>query len=440
MITDTPDKPADDPRPHVVILGAGFGGLECAKALKGPWFRETLKDSRFRVTVIDRQNHHLFQPLLYQVATAGLAAPDIAEPVRSILRKQQNATVLMDEAMSVDAAAKTVKLASGATVHYDWLVVAMGVKTGWFGHNEWEAHALGLKSLADAHRIRAQALQCYEHAEAGTSPRPASELLTTVVVGGGPTGVEMAGSLAELARRVLKRDFRRIDPSSARVILIEGGSRLLAAFPEELSKYTAERLIKMGVTVKLNTTVENITEGVVRAGGVEYRAGTIVWAAGVEAPAFTRTLGTPLDRAGRLITEKDCSLPGQSRIFAIGDIAATTDGRGVRVPGLCPAAIQMGRHAARVISQVEMRKGRFETEGERPAFIYFDKGIMATIGRSSAVAVSKGIKMTGFIAWMAWLFIHLLFLIGFRNKLFVMMQWLYAYTTWRRGARIMMRP
>ncbi|RYD34225.1 MAG: NAD(P)/FAD-dependent oxidoreductase [Verrucomicrobiaceae bacterium] len=414
---------------RVVIIGGGFGGLECAR---------TLDDPAFAVTLVDRRNHHLFQPLLYQVATAGLSAPEIAQPIRSLVRNQPNVTVLMEEAQAFDLAAKKVTLGE-QVLEYDYLVLAMGAKTGYFGHNEWEEHAPGLKSLEDATQIRSRVLRAFERAEISTDDTERKRLMTTVVVGGGPTGVEMAGALAELSGKVLAEDFRRIRPEEAKVILIEAGPRLLATFPESLSAYAAERLKKMGVQVRLSTMVKDIGPALVRLDGEEIHAENIIWAAGVEAQSLTRTLGVPVDRGGRIQVEADCSLPGHPEVFAIGDLVSLTDKNKVRVPGVAPAATQMGRHVAKVI-EAELRHRRmFSGAHQRAAFGYLDKGNMATIGRSSAVADAFGMKFRGWVAWLMWLFIHLLFLVGFRNRIAVVVQWVYSYFTWKRGARIIAR-
>ncbi len=414
---------------RVVVLGGGFGGLA---------FCKELADSRFAVTLIDRQNHHLFQPLLYQVATGGLSAPEIAHPIRSILRDQKNVTVLMEEVQSLDLATCSVQLAT-RVVACDYLIIALGARTGYFGRDEWEQHAPGLKTLDDAQRIRADALGCFERAESTSNPAEREALLTSVVVGGGPTGVEMAGALAELSKKVLARDFRRIKTAEAKVVLIEAGPRLLPAFDPSLSAYARAKLEKMGVTVKTNTPVQNITAGEVTAGGEVIRAATIVWAAGVEASPVTRGLGVPVDRSGRIQVRPDLSLPGHNNVFAVGDIAVLTDAKGRRVPGVCPAAIQMGRHVARLLHHEVRHAEKYHVALPRPAFAYFDKGNMATIGRNAAVAETRCMKARGFVAWLMWLFIHLLFLVGFRNRLFVFMQWVYSYFTWQRGARIILR-
>ena len=414
---------------RILILGGGFGGLEACRALT---------DERFAITLIDRQNHHLFQPLLYQVATCGLSAPEIAQPLRSLVAKQANVTVLMAEVKGIDLTARRVEL-EGQTLEYDYLILALGARTGYFGHPEWEKFAPGLKSLEDATLIRRRVLMAYEKAEANAHAQPVKPLLTSVVVGGGPTGIELAGSLAELAHHALKRDFRRINPTDAEVILVEAAPRILGTFSEELSVYAAERLQKMGVTVKTSCPVSEVGEGYLICGGERIEASTIIWAAGVEASPLTRQLGVPTDRAGRLLVERDCSLPGHPEAFAIGDLASLTDINGVRVPGVSPAAMQMGRHVAGVIAE-EQRRRAARLPPARGGFAYWDKGSMATIGRSSAVAEMGGWKLRGVIAWLAWLFVHLLFLVGLRNKFAVFVQWVYAYATFRRGARIISPP
>jgi len=405
---------------HVLILGGGFAGLACAKELS---------DEAFRVTLVDRTNHHLFQPLLYQVATAGLTMADIAQPLRSILSHQKNVTTLMDEVQHIDLEARQVHLREHV-LDYDHLVIGLGAKTGYFGRNEWAAHTVGLKSLNDAMAIRREVLVGFEKAESAADPTEAAKQLTFVVVGGGPTGVEMAGSLAELSQQVLKHDFRRIDPSQAQVILIEAGPKLLTSFPGELPDYTRDRLEQMGVTVKLNAAVEEVGEGYVVVGGERIESHLIIWAAGVEASEVTRTLaGIPLDRAGRIEVRPDLSLPGHPEVFAAGDIVALTDPNGVRVPGVSPAAIQMGQFIAKLLREAP-------APALRPAFQYWDKGSMATIGRKAAVVAVSGVQMRGFLAWLMWLFVHLLFLVGLRNRVFVFIHWVWSYLTWQRGARI----
>ena len=405
---------------HVVILGGGFAGLACAKGLR---------DEQFSVTLVDRWNHHLFQPLLYQVATAGLAMTEIAQPLRSILADHKNVTTLMDEVVRIDLQAKQVHL-KGRVLGYDFLVIALGAKTGYFGHPEWAAHTLGLKSLDDAMAIRKKVLLAFERAESSPDPAETQRLLTMVVVGGGATGVEMAGSLAELARVVLKDDFRHIDPAQAHVHLIEAGPKLLPMFPGDLPEYTKARLERIGVTVHLNCAVKEVGAGFVLAGDQRFESDIVIWGAGVEASEVTRTLaGVPLDRGGRIEVRPDLSLPGHPEVFAAGDLASLTDKNGARVPGVCPAAIQMGQFIAQTIQTESVNE-------TRPSFAYFDKGSMATIGRSAAVASFAGVQMRGFLAWLMWLFVHLLFLMGMRNRASVFLHWVWSYFTWQRGARV----
>jgi NADH dehydrogenase len=409
---------------HVVVLGAGFGGLEFCKHFRRP-------DAR--ITLVDRTNHHLFQPLLYQVATAGLSAPEIAQPVRAIFSKRPDITVLLDRVANFDLAHRKVLLEEN-TLSYDYLVLALGGRTGYFGHPEWEQFAPGLKTLDDALRIRSRVLLAFEKAENQKEAPLRGQLLTIVVVGGGPTGVELAGAFAELARTVLKRDFRRIDPSQARVILIEGSTRILSNLPPDLSASAQRQLEKLGVQVCTSTRVKNIRENEVELEtGEVIRAGNILWAAGVSATPLTAKLGVELDKTGRVKVNPDLSLPQHSEVFAIGDMAMVLEKNGQPVPGVSPAAMQMGRHVARIIEK-EIDSG---TElSPRPAFKYWDKGTMATIGRSAAVAWLGKIKISGLFAWLAWLFIHLIFLIGFRNRLAVLLQWTYSYFAYKRSARI----
>jgi len=411
--------------PHVVVLGAGFGGLE---------FCKRMKRAPVRITLVDRQNHHLFQPLLYQVATAGLSAPDIAEPVRAILSRSRNITILLDEVVGLDLAARHVRLAQH-TLDYDYLVLALGGVTNYFGHPEWAEFAPGLKSLDNALRIRRNVLLALERAESAETEAERRRLTTLVVVGGGPTGVELAGAFAELTKVVLKRDFRRIDPTAARVVLLEAGPRLLAHLPPHLSAYAAQKLSSMGVEVRTGVPVREIRrEQVELADGTVISAANIIWAAGVAASPLTRELGVEVDRAGRVKVRPDLSVPGHPEVFAIGDLALVLDEAGQPVPGVSPAAMQMARHVARLI-QRELRDG-VAASPSRPAFHYWDKGTMATIGRSAAVAKIGALEFTGWPAWLAWLLVHLIFLIGFDNKLGVLLQWAYSYFTWKRGARI----
>lgn len=405
---------------EVLVLGGGFAGLT---------FCKHLTDSRFHVTLVDKQNHHLFQPLLYQVATGGLSAPEIAQPLRSILARQKNVTTLMDEVERIDLEARKVHLKEHV-LSYDYLVIALGAKTGFFGHNEWEPYTLGLKNLDDAMAIRRHVLTAFEKAEVTTDPAEVQRLMTMVVVGGGPTGVEVSGSLAELSQVVFQNDFRRIDPSKARVHLIEAGPKLLSVFPGNLPDYTAQRLEKMGVAVHLNSPVKEVGPGYVVAGDERIEANVIIWAAGVEASPVTRTLaGIPLDRGGRIQVQPDLSLHGHPEVFAAGDLVGLTDAKGVKVPGVSPAAMQMGKH----IAQIVCSNGQ-----ERPAFVYWDKGSMATIGRKAAVANFQGMQFKGFFAWLMWLFVHLVFLIGMSNRISVFLHWVWSYFTWKRGARIIM--
>jgi NADH dehydrogenase len=409
---------------HALILGGGFAGLECAKRMRS---------ENFRVTLVDRWNHHLFQPLLYQVASGALAMAEIAQPLRSILSSHKNVTTIMDDVVHIDLPNKRVQL-KGRSLDYDFLVIALGSKTSFFGHNDWARHTLGLKSLDDAMAIRKKVLLAFEEAESAPNSEETQKWLTIVVVGGGPTGVEMAGSLAELSHRVLKNDFRHIDPTQAKVHLIEAGPKLLPMFPGDLPDYTRERLESMGVTVHLNCPVKDVGQGYVIAGDQRIDSGIVIWGAGVEASEVSRTLaGVNLDRAGRIEVLPDLSLPGHPEVFAAGDIVALTDKHGVKVPGVSPAAIQMGAFIAHSIQSEP-------ASGERPAFAYWDKGSMATIGRSAAVVSFAGIQMRGFIAWLMWLFVHLVFLMNMRNRISVFLHWVWSYFTWQRGARVIQSP
>jgi NADH dehydrogenase len=409
---------------HVLVLGAGFGGLT---------FCQRFHHQSARITLVDRTNHHLFQPLLYQVAAAGLSAPEIAQPVRSILCGREDITVLMDQVLDFDLNARQVVFEKNR-LEYDYLVLALGGCTSYFGHPEWESAAPGLKSLEDAIRIRSRVLMAFEKAENAADPTLREPLMTIVIVGGGPTGVELAGAFAELARTVLKRDFRRIDPTHAKIILIEASPNVLGHLPPELSASARRQLEHLGVQVRTSTRVKTITEGKVELeGGEVIRAETILWAAGVSASPLTAKLGVELDRVGRVKVNPDLSLPNRPEVFAIGDTALVLDEKGKPVPGVSPAAMQMASHVAKIIKH-EIAGGRVESA--RPAFHYWDRGTMATIGRSAAVAWIGKLKFSGLLAWLAWLFVHLLFLIGFRNKIAVLLQWAYAYFAYKRGARI----
>jgi NADH dehydrogenase len=408
---------------HIVVLGAGFGGLE---------FCHRFQHASAKITLVDRSNHHLFQPLLYQVATAGLSAPDIAQPIRSILSRRQDITVLMESVVDFKLPEKKVVL-GGGELSYDYLVLALGGGASYFGHPEWEAVAPGLKTLADALRIRSQVLLAFEKAETEISPDEQARLMTMVVVGGGPTGVELTGAFAELSRHVLRRDFRRIDPRLARVILLEASPRILAFLPPDLSASAQRQLEGLGVQVRLNTTVKNIGPSQVELqNGELIRSANIFWTAGVAATELTKKLGVPLDRSGRVKVNPDLSVPGHNEVFAIGDMALVLGKDGKPVPGVSPAAMQMAGLVARII------KGELASPGAaaRPAFRYWDKGTMATIGRSSAVAQVGKIHLSGLLAWLSWLMIHLIFLVGFRSKISVLFQWFYSYLTYKRGARI----
>jgi len=411
--------------PQVVVLGAGFGGLTFCQAFAHP---------HAQVTIIDRQNHHLFQPLLYQVATAGLSAPEIAQPVRSILRNKPNLTVLLQSITGIDLAHRQVLLESGP-LNYDYLVLALGSVTSYFGHPEWETHAPGLKSLDDALRIRRQILLAFERAENSVSRTEKARLMSIVVIGGGPTGVELAGAFAELTRRVLKRDFRRIDPRQARVILVEGGPCLLPQFSAGLSAKAQQQLERLGVQVRTSTKVESIGDGyLIFANGQRIDSANIIWAAGISAHPITRKLGVELDRSGRVRVNPDLSLPGHPEVFAIGDLAAVTDQNGNLVPGVSAAAMQMAQHVAQII-KAELNVDD-SGPAQRPAFHYWNRGTMATIGRSAAVAQIGRFEFSGWLAWLAWLLVHLLFLIGFKNKAAVLLQWTHSYFTYKLGSRI----
>jgi len=411
-------------RAYVVVLGGGFGGLT---------FCEHFNHPQARITVVDRTNHHLFQPLLYQVAMAGLSAPDIAQPIRSILSRHPNLEVIMDEVETVDLAARRV-ICAQATLEYDYLVLALGSITSYFGHADWEQFAPGLKTLQDALLIRRDVLLAFEQAENTRDLKRQAELMTVVIVGGGPTGVELAGACAELAHRVLRRDFDHIDPTRARIILIEAGPRILTQFPPDLSQKAQRQLERLGVQVRTNTPVQRISKECLELANHELlHAGNIIWAAGVMAHPVTGKLCVELDRAGRIQVAPDLSIPGHPEVFAIGDIAFLLRENGQPVPGVAPAAMQMAKHAAHVIER-ELEQGK--RSGSRPAFRYWDKGTLATIGRSAGVAQIKKIKLAGWPAWFAWLIVHLIFLIGFRNKIAVLVSWTYSYFTYKLGARI----
>ena len=407
---------------HFVIVGGGFAGL---------WATRALASAPVRITLIDRHNHHLFQPLLYQVATAGLSAPDIAAPLRHILRKQANVEVRLAEVAAIAPQEKHVVLADGTTIAYDALLLATGATHAYFGHDEWARHAPGLKTLDDALQLRRHLLLAFERAEAETDPGKRAAWLSFAIIGGGPTGVELAGTLAEIARHTLKNEFRRIDPSQARVRLVEAGPRVLASFPDTLSEKARRQLERLGVEVVTGTPVSDITDEGYRLGDTFVPAKTVVWAAGVAASPLARTLGVSLDRAGRVPVKPDLSVAGHPDIFVAGDLAAvTSDGR--PVPGVAPAAKQMGRHVAQVL------RARLDGRASPGDFRYQDYGNLATIGRMAAVVDFGRLKFSGLLAWWFWLTAHVFFLIGFRNRLVVLLNWCWAYWSYQRGARIIL--
>jgi NADH:ubiquinone reductase (H+-translocating) len=409
-------------KPRVVIVGAGFGGLEAAKKLVG---------QDVRVTVIDRTNYHLFQPLLYQVATAALSPADIAAPVRAILSKCKNMEVILAEVQSVDVEAKRIKTID-LEIPYDFLILATGARHSYFGHNEWEKLAPGLKSLEDAIELRRRLLMAFEYAEKITDEAARRAAMTFVIIGGGPTGVEMAGAIAEIARYTLAKDFCNIDPSQARVILIEGEPRLLASFPEDLSASAMKQLVDLGVEVRTGVRATNLTEAGLQVGDEFIPCRVKIWAAGNNASFVGKTLGVPIDRVGRVMVNDDLTIPGHPEVQVIGDLANFSHQTGQPLPGVSPVAMQQGRHAARNI--LRMIKNR-----EPRRFRYWNKGSMATIGRHRAVADLNFVHLSGLPAWLVWLFVHIIFLVGFRNRLAVLFQWAWAYLTFNAGARLITR-
>ena len=434
-VTATRDtQPNVDAVPRVVIVGAGFGGLNAAKALAG---------APAQVTVVDRRNYHTFQPLLYQVATAGLSPGEIASPIRSILRSHKNVEVLMAEVTGFDLDRRRVETKESA-LPYDYLIVAAGASHAYFGHDEWEPYAPGLKTIEDALEIRRRVLLAFELAERQAAAGETAMPLNFVVVGGGPTGVELAGTLAEIARHALAHEFRSIEPSRTHILLIEGGPRVLPAYAEDLSRSAQEQLNRLGVEVRSSTMVTKIEPGAVYAGETRLPATVILWAAGVAASPLGKKLGAPVDRAGRVLVNPDLSIPGHPEVFVIGDLASVKDEHGKLLPGVAPVAMQQGTFVAKMIreelnsgapllSPSSRQGGDFDS---RPPFHYWDKGSLATIGRAAAVAQFGRIHISGFVAWLAWLFIHILFLIGFRNRLLVFIQWAWSYVTYERGARL----
>jgi len=436
------NKVTNDSKPRVVIVGAGFGGLNAARALAR---------ASVRVTVIDRKNHHTFQPLLYQVATAGLSPGEIAAPIRSILSGYKNVEVLLGEVTGFDLERRVVQTAE-AEIPYDYLVVAAGASHAYFGHDEWEPLAPGLKTIEDALEIRRRVLLAFELAERQiatgevTTGAPGPPL-NFVVVGAGATGVELAGTLAEISHHALAHDFRAIDPARTHIVLLEGGPRVLPAYPEDLSRSALQQLERLGVEVRTSTMVTKVEPGAVHfsdasSSDTRLEAAVVLWAAGVAASPLGKKLGVPVDRAGRVPVQADLSLAGHPEVFVIGDLAAVKDAQGKMLPGVAPVAMQQGRFVARLIRHnIEgapllaafARSGDFRSH---PVFHYWDKGSLATIGRAAAVAQFGKIHISGFVAWLAWLFIHILFLIGFRNRLLVFIQWAWSYVTYERGARL----
>ncbi len=405
--------------PRVVIVGAGFGGLNAARGLAS---------SRAQVTIVDRRNHHTFQPLLYQVATGGLSPGEIAAPIRSVFRGDSNVLSLLEEAQGFDLERRIVHTAE-QDIPYDYLILAAGATHAYFGHDEWEPFAPGLKTIEDALEIRRRVLLTFELAERQAAVGAENEALNFVIVGGGPTGVELAGTLAEIARHVLSHEFRNIDPARAHIILLEGGPRVLPAYPEDLSRSAEHQLRQLGVDVRTSAMVTQVEAGAVRIGETRIVAPVILWAAGVAASPLGRQLGVPVDRAGRVLVQPDLSVPGHPEVFVIGDLASLKDENGKPIPGVAPVAIQEGKYVAKTI--------RGELAGKpRQNFHYWDKGSLATIGRAAAIAQFGKIHISGFIAWLSWLFIHIFFLIGFRNRVLVFIQWAWSYFTYERGARL----
>ena len=406
--------------PHVVVIGGGFAGLSASRVLR---------NRNCRVTLLDRRNHHVFQPLLYQVATATLSPGDIAAPIRWILRRARNVRVLLAEVTRIDVASRQVQLSDGEKISYDFLIVGSGSSHTYFGHDEWESHAQGLKTLEDALEVRRRLLLAFERAEREADPARQRELLTFVLVGGGPTGVELAGTLAEIARQTLRDEFRSIDTTAARIILVEAGPTILATFPDSLRTAAREALTRLRVEVRENVAVTGIDAHGVWLGAERLEAGTVLWAAGVAASPLVQTLGAPLDRVGRVIVEPDLSIPGHPEVFVVGDAAVFSYQTGQPLPGVAQVAMQQAAHAARNI--LSTLAGR-----PRTPFTYHDFGNMAIIGRRSAIADLRGWRFSGTIAWLMWLFLHIFKLIGFRNRVSVMLQWALAYVTFQRSVRL----
>jgi NADH dehydrogenase len=411
--------------PRVVIIGAGFGGL---------WTAKTLANAPVEVIVIDRENYHLFQPLLYQVATAGLSPADVAAPIRGIVGGYQNITVMLGEVVGVDVAARAVEIAGGRRVSYDYLVLATGARHAYFGHDDWEAFAPGLKRIEDATEIRRRILIAFERAENETDANERTRLMSLLIVGGGPTGVELAGAIAELTRRALAKDFRNIDPRGARILLVEAGARLLPSFPQDLSDDALRRLERLGVEVRLGAPITAVDASGVTIGTARIEARTVIWAAGVAASPAGHWIGAKCDRAGRIEVEPDLSVRGHPEVFAIGDTALALDAAGKPLPGVAPVAKQQGRYVARLINN------RLRSAVQAEPFRYRNYGNLATIGRKAAVIDFGWVHLRGFIAWVIWTVAHIYFLIGFRNRMIVALNWLWAYFTFQRGARLITGP
>jgi NADH dehydrogenase len=418
-------SPSHAASPRVVIVGAGFGGL---------WAAKTLANASVDVVVIDRENYHLFQPLLYQVATAGLSPADIAAPIRSIVGAHRNVTVMLGEIVGVDVVARVVSIMSGRHVPYDYLVLATGARHAYFGHDDWEILAPGLKRIEDATEIRRRILLAFERAENETDADERRRLMNLVIVGGGPTGVELAGAIAELARRALAKDFRNIDPRITRIILVEAGPRLLPSFPDDLSDDATRRLEQLGVEVRLGAPVTAIDSSGVTVGPARIEARTVIWAAGVAASPAGHWIGAKCDRVGRILVDPDLSVPGYPEIFAIGDTALAVDANGKPLPGIAPVAKQQGRYVGNLI------KARLRGAMRAEPFRYRSYGNLATIGRKAAVIDFGWIHLRGIVAWVIWSVVHIYFLIGFRNRAMVALDWLWAYFTFQRGARLITGP
>ena len=408
----------------VVIIGGGFGGLNAAKVLK---------KAKIELLVIDKTNHHLFQPLLYQVATAALSPGEIAIPIREILRDQENVTVIMGDVINIDKSQKTLTLGNGDRVHYDYLIVATGARHSYFGNDQWEPFAPGLKTITDALNIRQDVLLSFEKAERLDSISEAEKYLNFVVIGGGPTGVEMAGAIAEVAHKTMFKNFRRIKPQRSKIFLVEALPHILPSYPERLSKRAMRDLEKMGVRVMNEKKVTNITKDGVEIGGMFIPSRNVIWAAGNQASPLLKTLDVPLDRQGRVLVERDMSIPDHPEVFVVGDAAHFEEKEGHPLPAIAPVAVQQARFAAKIIRKSIPKE-------KRKVFKYHDKGSMATIGKSKAVATMGKMQFTGFIAWMAWCFIHIVYLIGFRNRFGVMVEWFYCFFTGQRGVRLIYKP